>query len=154
MPYYRCPVCGLTSYSAASHSTAAACPSCSAALAANSRIHLVPGARHDLNWSLVAQPQAPAQARRVIGGLPLPEATRRTLALLVSELVTNSVLHARLAADDTVDLHVNNGHGQVRVAVHDGGAGFRIPTEPSDRLSDGGRGLVIAAALSDTWGVD
>jgi hypothetical protein len=25
MPYYRCPACGLTTYSAASHSSASAC---------------------------------------------------------------------------------------------------------------------------------
>jgi hypothetical protein len=32
MPFYRCDDCGLTSYSAAGHSTAKVCANCSAAL--------------------------------------------------------------------------------------------------------------------------
>lgn len=48
MPYYRCPACGLTSYSAASHSTGATCSACAAALpedATNSVRHARPHRR-------------------------------------------------------------------------------------------------------------
>jgi anti-sigma regulatory factor (Ser/Thr protein kinase) len=100
------------------------------------------------------RPQAAAEARRAVAALALPKPTRQTLALLASELVTNSVVHAGLAADDTVELHINNGGARVRVTVHDRGPGF-TPTAPTaDPLHLGGQGLVIAAALSEAWGVD
>jgi hypothetical protein len=38
MPYYRCPSCGLTSYSAAGHSTVAECPTCGTSLQAASNV--------------------------------------------------------------------------------------------------------------------
>jgi hypothetical protein len=57
MPYYRCPACSVTSYSAASYSTAPACPSCSAPLAVDSRRVLGLGA-NNLGGTRVAHPQA------------------------------------------------------------------------------------------------
>jgi anti-sigma regulatory factor (Ser/Thr protein kinase) len=109
---------------------------------------------HKLSCRLSAGPQAAAEGRRAVGALALPERTRQTLALLVSELVTNSVVHAGLAAADTVNLEVDHGGGQVRVEVHDSGAGFNPTTPCAYPLQVGGQGLVIAAALSEAWGVD
>jgi anti-sigma regulatory factor (Ser/Thr protein kinase) len=154
MPYYRCPACGLTTYSAASYSSASACPSCSAPLTEDSKLVVVPGAKHSLDRRLRAQPQAAAEARRAVVALALPEPTRATLSLVVSELVTNSIMHAGLTADDNVDLHVNNGGRRVSVTVHDPGPGFTPPEPSAGPLSVGGLGLVIADALSDSWGVD
>jgi anti-sigma regulatory factor (Ser/Thr protein kinase) len=154
MPYYRCPACGVTSYSAAAYSTAAACPSCASLLADDSKLLVVAGAMHNLSRSIRARPEAAAEARRAVAALALPEPTRQALALLVSELVTNSLLHAGLKADDTIDLHVNNGGHHVSVAVHDRGPGFTPPVPSADLLHVGGQGLVIAAALSEAWGVD
>jgi anti-sigma regulatory factor (Ser/Thr protein kinase) len=130
-----------------------ACPSCSAPLTEGSKLVVVPGAKHNISRTLRAQPQAAAEARRAVVALALPEPTRKTLSLVVSELVTNSVLHAGLTAEDSVDLHVNNGGPQVRVAVHDRGPGFTPPAPNADPLNAGGQGLVITAALSDSWGV-
>jgi anti-sigma regulatory factor (Ser/Thr protein kinase) len=154
MPYHRCPACSVTSYSAAAHSSASACPSCSAPLTEDSKLVVVPGPQHNLSRTLRAQPQAAAEARRAVVALALPESTRETLTLVVSELVTNSILHAGLTAEDTIDLHVNNGGPRVRVTVHDRGPGFTPPEPIADPLNVGGQGLVIAAALSDSWGVD
>jgi len=112
------------------------------------------GANHSLHRALPAQPHAAAEARQAVHSLALPEATRQTLALIVSELVTNSVLHAGLAGDDRINMHVDNGGPQVRLVVHDRGPGFIPPTQSPDPLQIGGQGLVIAAALSDSWGVD
>jgi anti-sigma regulatory factor (Ser/Thr protein kinase) len=117
-------------------------------------LFVVPGAMHNLSCSMRARPQAAAEARRAVAALALPEPTRQTLALLASELVTNSIVHAGLTADDTVDLHVNNGGAQVRVTVHDRGPGFTPTARTADPLHVGGQGLVIAAALSEAWGVD
>ena len=70
-----------------------------------------------------------------------------TVALLVSELATNSVRHA--AAGFTLD--IERGPERIRVAVSDTGPGdpevrSPAPAEPS------GRGLLIVEALSDAWG--
>ena len=154
MPYHRCPACSVTSYSAAAHSSTRTCPSCSAPLTEDSKLFVVPGAKHNLRRTLRAQPQAAAEARRAVVALALPEPTRATLSLVVAELVTNSILHAGLTADDSVDLHVNNGGPQVRVTVHDRGPGFTPPEPSAGPLSVGGLGLVIADALCDSWGVD
>jgi len=69
------------------------------------------------------------------------------VALLVSELATNSVRHAAagftLAIDRTPD--------RIRVAVSDTGAGRPEKRSP-DPVEPSGRGLLIVEALSDDWG--
>src|SRR3954468_14472300 len=77
MPYYRCTACGLTSYSAASYSTAPSCPACAARLADTAKLHLVPGEDRDLTRTLAARPESVAEARRTLVGLPLPEDSRQ-----------------------------------------------------------------------------
>lgn len=160
MPYYRCPACGLTSYSAAAYSSISACPTCPAELTDDSKLRLVAGARHDLSFTLLARPAAAAHARRALIRVALPEVTRDDLALLVTELVTNSVVHAGLSPADCIDVELTNGTGTVRLAVHDRGPGFAPgPAEASEPLGanplvPNGRGLVILAALSSRWGVD
>jgi anti-sigma regulatory factor (Ser/Thr protein kinase) len=154
MPYHRCPACSVISYCSATHATARVCSSCFAPLGDATKLFVAAGAKHNLRRALPARPQAAAQARQAVRSLALPEATRQTLALIVSELVTNSILHAGLTPDDTVEMRVDNGGPQVRLAVHDRGPGFILPTPDADPLEIGGQGLVITAALSDSWGVD
>jgi anti-sigma regulatory factor (Ser/Thr protein kinase) len=154
MPYYRCPACLATSYSAAAHSSMRTCPSCGAPLAEASELAVVPGSNHSLSRTLRAQPQAAGEARRAVATLALPAPTRESLSLIVSELVTNSILHAGLSAGDTLAVHVENGGDHVRLAVHDGGPGFTPPGANPDAAVVGGNGLVLAAELSDCWGVD
>jgi anti-sigma regulatory factor (Ser/Thr protein kinase) len=142
------------SYSAAGHFSARTCSSCAAPLTETSKLVVVPGASHRVSRALRAQPQAAGEARRAIAGLSLPAQICERLSLIVSELVTNSVLHAGLTTHDTVALHVDHGNDRVRLAVHDGGPGF-TPSPPNDDPDTArGNGLVIAAALSDSWGVD
>jgi anti-sigma regulatory factor (Ser/Thr protein kinase) len=109
-----------------------------------------------VSCTLRARPQAAAEARRALVGLTLPKLTREHLALLVSELVTNAVLHAGLSPQAPIGVQVNNGSASVRLAVHDGGHGFPFPAQevPVAQLVAGGRGLSIVAALSETWGID
>jgi serine phosphatase RsbU (regulator of sigma subunit) len=70
---------------------------------------------------------------------------RELVALMVSELATNAVVHARSAFDVTVDAG-----STIRVTVHDHGQwrGGR------DAQRDGGHGLGLVADLSDRWGID
>ena len=155
MPYHRCAACGLTSYSAPAHARASVCPTCTATLSDATRVYVAPGATHTINRVLVARLEAGAEARREIVALPISQDARAQLALLVSELVNNAVLHAGAAAvDDRVRLKVRLRSGRARVEVRDSGPGFDPPpTNGHKRLAAGGQGLVIVAALSDVWGV-
>jgi anti-sigma regulatory factor (Ser/Thr protein kinase) len=155
MPYYRCAACGLTSYSAAAYSSASECPTCSAPLAKEGRLHVTPGTKRGVSVRLLARPEAAAEARRAVTGLALPDVTRGVLGLLVTELVTNSVRHAGLGPADEVVVRFTDHGASVRLSVSDPGAGFApVAARPDDPLSGGGRGLLIVAALSTAWGVD
>jgi anti-sigma regulatory factor (Ser/Thr protein kinase) len=154
MPYHRCADCGLTGYSAASHTSARVCPTCAAPLSDATRVYVAPGATRTINRGLVARLEAGAEARREIVSLPVSQEARAQLALLVSELVNNAVLHADTAAECQVSLKVRLRSGRVRVEVSDSGSGFDAPALLSpDPLAIGGQGLLIVAALSDSWGV-
>jgi anti-sigma regulatory factor (Ser/Thr protein kinase) len=66
--------------------------------------------------------------------------------LLVSELITNAVLHARSTA--RLDIHLEN--RRIRVAVHD--ESTTIPQVRDAQTDDGGRGLLLVDALAACWG--
>jgi len=68
--------------------------------------------------------------------------------LVLSELVTNAVLHAGGA--DRVAVECLD--GSIRISVHDK---TTDPAEVADETRDvGGRGLRIVEALADRWGTD
>ena len=106
------------------------------------------GLTHRMRAGLVA----PAEAREAVLGLPVLEHLRERLALVVSELVTNSVRHAGLAAGDPIDLHMISDDGRMRISVRDGGPGFD-PQTVAGREGAGGFGLTIIAAVARDWGV-
>jgi anti-sigma regulatory factor (Ser/Thr protein kinase) len=143
----------VTSHSVAAHAAASACPICSAPLNDATRVHLTPGATHTIKRKLAARPEAAAEARREVNALPLTQEARDHLALLVSELVINAVLHADTAAGDPIRLQVRLRSGRARIEVRDCGPGFEAPAPNPDPLTAGGQELSIVAALSDAWGV-
>jgi two-component sensor histidine kinase len=103
-------------------------------------------------YRIDARADAPAQARRIVISELSGRVTRRTLEklqLLVSELVTNGVVHGRARDGDsiTLDLRVNS---TLRCAVVDPGAGF---ARRAARDRDGGWGLRLVERLADRWGV-
>jgi anti-sigma regulatory factor (Ser/Thr protein kinase) len=76
------------------------------------------------------------------------------LDLLVTELVTNSVQHARVKGEASIGLEVAVDHTHARVEVSDGGAGFTPPAPNGfDANRTGGWGLVMVDHLCDDWGV-
>lgn len=94
--------------------------------------------------------EAPSRARAFVAGRTagLPEPVVATAALLVSELVSNAVRHGA----PNICLHVRVDPDRVVVAVRDGAA--QLPVAPGADLGrTTGRGLLIAAALADAWGV-
>jgi anti-sigma regulatory factor (Ser/Thr protein kinase) len=76
------------------------------------------------------------------------------MRLLVSELVTNSIRHARRGEADEVELEVSLTPELVHVRVTDHGPGFQAaPRGPQDDPASGW-GLFLVEQLSDRWGVE
>jgi anti-sigma regulatory factor (Ser/Thr protein kinase) len=71
-------------------------------------------------------------------------------ALVVSELVTNAVLHA--SPPLALDLH-RTADG-VRISVDDASARLPEPAGPPPADAESGRGLGLVAALGLSWGVE
>ena len=105
---------------------------------------------------LPAEPIAPALARAGIRGTTkaLPERVAADLALLVTEVVANSVEHATTSLGDEIVVRVYV-DDRVRVEVDDRGPGFDAvgPVEP-DTVAASGWGLYLVDSLSAAWGVD
>ena len=74
-------------------------------------------------------------------------------AVIVSELVTNALLHGCVqgAAADQVELLMWRRAGQMVCAVTDPGSQAPVLASPGP-LAEAGRGLQVVQALSVTWG--
>ncbi|HSL26748.1 MAG TPA: ATP-binding protein [Acidimicrobiia bacterium] len=110
-----------------------------------------PGQSDEAEIALPPEPQSAPAARRFVLDLGWvdDEDTRHKLSTLVSEVVTNAVLHARTPLTLKAQLQNN----RIRVSVIDGSETLprlrrREPTAAT------GRGLLIVQALADRWGVD
>lgn len=105
-------------------------------------------ARTSLDWAVTS----PSCARRFLRQVLADCCDGRTVdaaELMVSELVTNAVVHGGTAVDVTV---VGGPHA-VRVEVSDRGRStFDPSTVLSSSTAEGGRGLAIVAACAARWG--
>ncbi|MCX4680432.1 ATP-binding protein [Streptomyces sp. NBC_01433] len=70
--------------------------------------------------------------------------------LLLSELVTNALIHTRHGAVVTATVHP----GKLRVEVRDFMSGLPGPYVPNADDGTHGRGLILVRSLADTWGVE
>ena len=111
---------------------------------------------HPLERTVVlpAGAEAPASARDFANGLDLGLGREAAdhFELMVSEVVTNSVLHAGLETGDPIEMSVRSLPDRVRVEVGDGGRGFESEEGPRGRGTIGGWGLVIVDRLASRWG--
>lgn len=71
-----------------------------------------------------------------------------TVALLVSEVATNALVHG----SGDVQVRVTAVGSGLRVEVSDGSPAMPTPRNP-DLLAEGGRGLALVASLASDWGV-
>ena len=107
--------------------------------------------------SLAPDLDAPAAARRALDGFgeQLEDDVIKRSTLVVTEVVTNSVMHAGLTAAQPIDLNIQVVPGCLRIEVTDAGtADFDLVSTLPDPGQDSGRGLWIVAQLTDRWGVD
>jgi anti-sigma regulatory factor (Ser/Thr protein kinase) len=70
-----------------------------------------------------------------------------TAELLVSELVTNALLHA----SSTATLQIDTADGRIRISVHDDSA-LSPHVRAAALDATGGRGLLLVEALATDWG--
>ena len=112
--------------------------------------------RSEMSFELAGGPYAVTAARLALSDLDshLEASIAFDVRLLVSELVTNSVKHARVSEDDSILLVVGIHEEVVRIEVRDSGPGFEPPAAAPPDDADEGWGLFLVEQLADEWGVD
>jgi anti-sigma regulatory factor (Ser/Thr protein kinase) len=103
---------------------------------------------------LDSRPDSPMTARHSLVDLEstLDPETMAKLRLLVTELVANSVRHAR---GTPIDVKVTVHERIVRTDVSDGGDGFEPPAQPDPNpLKSSGWGLFLVRRIATRWGAD
>jgi len=109
------------------------------------------GRRIDIDVELPRDASAAAAARRELretlaGKLPQP--VLDDLALVVSELATNAVVHGQGGIRLRLQVDAEN----VRGEVVDGGSGFEHELREAGPFATSGRGLLIVDRLTTRWG--
>jgi anti-sigma regulatory factor (Ser/Thr protein kinase) len=94
------------------------------------------------------------RARRTIAAFldpsEVPESIVDDVLLLVSELVTNAVVHAASPAVVCLDADLE----RIKVTVHDRDAERRPSLVEAGPLSASGRGVLLVDRLASRWGVE
>ncbi|MGA5414733.1 ATP-binding protein [Streptomyces pseudogriseolus] len=112
-------------------------------------------AERRFRFELAAHPGSPAQARRLtrarLTGWSVCEDTCDTAALVVSELVTNAIVHT---ASSHVVCELHDGDNLLRIAVRDEGCAPGRPRANTRQRpeEEHGRGLLLVDALCRAWG--
>ena len=114
-----------------------------------------PLARAD--FRLPGGPQAAADARERLAAVHerLPPRVEASVALLLTELVTNAVRHGGARDGEPVAVAVEHWPGLLRVSVSDPGPGFQWrPPDPQRPPEEGGYGLVLVDRMAWRWGIE
>jgi anti-sigma regulatory factor (Ser/Thr protein kinase) len=111
-----------------------------------------------LRVRLERDPSAPSLARAAVSGFSkgseVSPKSLDTLALLVSELVSNAVLHSDAPSGSDIQLCARLvGRDAIRVEVTDQGSGFVATSRDPDRL-EGGYGLFLVDSQATSWGIE
>ena len=105
-----------------------------------------------LSVDLPPEPSSATRARRLAREqleASYPSDTLDTIALLVTELVTNAILHARTPLQLTLESNPD----RVRICVEDeSNEQPAVRRYESDAVT--GRGLALVEQLASSWGVD
>jgi anti-sigma regulatory factor (Ser/Thr protein kinase) len=105
-------------------------------------------------FKVASEPEGVAAAREAVTEVTQGQVdaeTVETARLLVSELVTNGIVHG--ATDSPLEVEVETREGGLRVDVRDHGSGFA--RRPGTDVPDfsGGFGLFLVEELADRWGI-
>ena len=114
------------------------------------------GSQRSICMRIPGGDDAPTRARRSVHAQlegHIPASTATDAALLVSELVTNSVVHANVGPGRALTVEVTTLDDRLRIAVTDPGSHLRPRVLPPDPETPGGLGLLLVKELCETWGV-
>lgn len=108
-------------------------------------------------WSLARSARAPGRARGLLrerlAGWGVGEEARDVAELLLSELVTNSVRHAARPTGRLVAVGAELSPGRLlRIEVADASEAQPVLRTGPAADAEGGRGLLLVAALAAEWG--
>ena len=109
---------------------------------------------------LPTEPIAPALARASVTGVArsLSDVALADLNLLLTEVVSNAVRHARVAGTGEIVVSVDVGDARVTISVSDAGPAFEATSGPYSDLAtddrDGGWGVFLMKRLASEWGVE
>lgn len=96
-------------------------------------------------------------ARRRVGtelrGVGIPEPVADDAMLVLTELISNALRHARPLPSGTLEVHCDLSDDTVHIEVTDGGGPTRPRALDQPVTSLDGRGLAIVDDLSESWGV-
>jgi serine/threonine-protein kinase RsbW len=115
--------------------------------------HAPPSGVLRLRHTPVAASSARRQVRQDLTTLEIPHTVCDDVEVVVSELLGNSVRHARPIAGGVVLLYWQVNSDEVLVRVTDGGGGRGVEPRRPDPLAVSGRGLQIVERLARVWGV-
>lgn len=100
--------------------------------------------------------EAPFAARRSVEAAApfVKPRVLEDLRLLISELVTNSVMHARNETSDEawIEVRLKTTDNAIQAEVTDRGPGFDRPTQYRE-MGEGGRGLFLLNKIASRWEV-
>jgi len=107
----------------------------------------------ELTLTLPKDPVSPGKARHALDGLGdgLPQDVAERSQVVVSELVTNAVIHAPRGAD--IRLEARLSMHELRVAVVQPGPMFEPVIGEPRPDKESGWGLHLVSNLADRWGV-
>ena len=106
----------------------------------------------DFSQTLMVSPSAPGDARRSLdrlAGMLRPDRLD-DVRLVVSELVTNTLVHSGRGQQGTVEMRVQLLPGRLRVEVTDQGREWGKSS--SVERPEGGFGLLLVDHLAERWG--
>jgi anti-sigma regulatory factor (Ser/Thr protein kinase) len=104
-----------------------------------------------VNGGLQASSAAREAVRAADGAVPA--GLRDDVMLLVTELMTNAVLHAGVGPDQSLRVELTPGRRRVRVEVTHPGNGFHYDRMDPSPDTVGGWGLVMVDRIADRWGI-
>ncbi|MEO3768244.1 ATP-binding protein [Streptomyces sp. B8F3] len=108
---------------------------------------------HVMKWQWRRHPRcvglARARLRKALAGWGMA-GIEESAVPVVSELVTNAVVHARVPAGREIQTRFVRQDRGVRIEVHDASGAWPVRRVPDE---SGGYGLLLVEALASRWGV-
>lgn len=114
-----------------------------------------PGEVHRLPFTATSNRTARGLLSRFLSTANVDVSVSQDAAIVLGELVANSLDHGRPDAGDSFEVTWQMDGGQLRLSVRDGGGTASRPrVMAADPWATRGRGLAMVQALAETWWVD